>query len=132
MQALAAQKLTRAVYSERQLEEVLVDFWFNHFNVFAGKGRTAGYLPDYEREAIRPHVCGSFRDLLGATAKSPAMLFYLDNWLSADPKAAEQLQSSCSDSGGAARRRGRWQRHAAAERSRRRGATASTRTTRAS
>jgi uncharacterized protein (DUF1800 family) len=92
VQALASQKLTRAVYSERQLEEVLVDFWFNHFNVFAGKGRTALYLPDYERNAIRPHIWGSFRDLLGATAKSPAMLFYLDNWLSADPKAAEQTQ----------------------------------------
>ena len=88
MQALAAQKITRAVYSDRQLEEVLVDFWFNHFNVFAGKGRTAAYIPDYERDAIRPHVSGSFRELLGATAKSPAMLFYLDNWLSADPKAA--------------------------------------------
>jgi uncharacterized protein (DUF1800 family) len=92
VQALAAQKLTRAIYSERQLEEVLVDFWFNHFNVFAGKGRTAVYIPEYEREVIRPHIWGSFRDLLGATAKSPAMLFYLDNWLSADPKAAEQLQ----------------------------------------
>jgi uncharacterized protein (DUF1800 family) len=92
IQALAAQKITRAVYSERQLEEILVDFWFNHFNVFAGKGRTSGFIPDYEREAIRPRVWGSFRDLLGATAKSPAMLFYLDNWLSADPKAAEQLQ----------------------------------------
>ena len=88
VQALAAQKLTRAVYSDRQLEEVLVDFWFNHFNVFAGKGRTAAFIPDYEREAIRGHVWGSFRELLGATAKSPAMLFYLDNWLSADPKAA--------------------------------------------
>jgi uncharacterized protein (DUF1800 family) len=93
VQVLASQKLTRAVYSERQLEEVLVDFWFNHFNVFAGKGRTALYIPEYEREAIRPHVWGSFRDLLGATARSPAMLFYLDNWLSADPRAAEQLQN---------------------------------------
>src|SRR5688572_18690543 len=92
VQALAAQKVLRAAYSERQLEEVLVDFWFNHFNVFAGKGRTSIYLVDYEREAIRPHIWGSFRDLLGATAQSPAMLFYLDNWLSADPKAAEQLQ----------------------------------------
>ena len=87
VQALAAQKLTRAVYSERQLEEVLVDFWFNHFNVFAGKGRTSQFIPEYETEAIRPHIWGSFRELLEATAKSPAMLFYLDNWLSADPKA---------------------------------------------
>jgi len=92
VQALAAQKLTRAVYSDRQLEEVLVDFWFNHFNVFAGKGRTSAFIPEYELEAIRPHIWGSFRELLGATAKSPAMLFYLDNWLSADPKAAEELQ----------------------------------------
>jgi len=75
-------KLLRAVYSERQLEEVLVDFWFNHFNVFAGKGATRNYVSEYEREAIRPYVLGQFRDMLGATAKSPAMLFYLDNWLS--------------------------------------------------
>ena len=90
VQVLAAQKVLRAAYSERQLEEMLVDFWFNHFNVFAGKGRTSIYLVDYERDAIRPHVWGSFRDLLGATAQSPAMLFYLDNWLSADPEAAER------------------------------------------
>jgi uncharacterized protein (DUF1800 family) len=75
-------KLLRAVYSERQLEEVLVDFWFNHFNVFAGKGATRNYITEYERDAIRPYVLGNFRDMLGATAKSPAMLFYLDNWLS--------------------------------------------------
>jgi uncharacterized protein (DUF1800 family) len=88
VQALAAAKIIRAVHSERQLEELLVDFWFNHFNVFAGKGRTALYIPEYERDAIRPHVFGTFRDLLGATAKSPAMLFYLDNWLSTDPNSA--------------------------------------------
>ncbi len=73
-------KLLRVVYSERQLEEVLVDFWFNHFNVFAGKGATRNYLSEYERDAIRPYVLGHFRDMLEATAKSPAMLFYLDNW----------------------------------------------------
>ncbi|MEY4635837.1 MAG: hypothetical protein RJA55_1635 [Acidobacteriota bacterium] len=73
-------KLLRAVQSERQLQEVLVDFWFNHFNVFAGKGATRNYLNEYEREAIRPHVLGHFRDMLEASAKSPAMLFYLDNW----------------------------------------------------
>jgi uncharacterized protein (DUF1800 family) len=93
VQALAAQKVMRAVYSERQLDEVLVDFWFNHFNVFAGKGRTSLFIPEYERDAIRPHVLGKFRDLLEATAKSPAMLFYLDNWLSADPEAAERLEA---------------------------------------
>src|SRR5688500_13120952 len=83
---LSQQKLLRAVYSERQLQEVLVDFWFNHFNVFAGKGQFARfYLTEYEREAIRPHVFGNFREMLGATAKSPAMLWYLDNWMSAAP-----------------------------------------------
>ncbi len=84
---LAEQKVLRAAYSERQLEEVMVDFWFNHFNVFAGKGATRIYLTEYERDAIRPHVLGRFRDLLGATARSPAMLFYLDNWQSATAEA---------------------------------------------
>ena len=91
MDELGEQKILRAVYSPRQLEEVLVDFWFNHFNVFAGKGPVRGYLTEYEREAIRPHVLGRFRDLLGAVAKSPAMLFYLDNWQSVDPQAAEEM-----------------------------------------
>ena len=82
---LSQQRIIRAVHSDRQLEEVLVDFWFNHFNVFAGKGATRLYLTEYERDVIRPHVLGKFRDLLGATAHSPAMLFYLDNWQSAAP-----------------------------------------------
>ena len=82
---LGQQKLLRAIYSERQLQEVLTDFWFNHFNVDARKGPERFMLTEYEREAIRPHVLGKFRDLLEATAKSPAMLFYLDNWMSADP-----------------------------------------------
>jgi uncharacterized protein (DUF1800 family) len=82
---LSQQKLLRAVYSERQLQEVLVDFWFNHFNVDARKGPDRFMLTTYERDVIRPNVLGKFRDLLGATAKSPAMLFYLDNWMSADP-----------------------------------------------
>jgi uncharacterized protein (DUF1800 family) len=84
---LSQQRVLRAAFSERQLQEVLVDFWFNHFNVFAGKGPTRIYLTEYERDAIRPHVLGRFRDLLGATAHSPAMLFYLDNWQSAAPRA---------------------------------------------
>jgi len=88
---LASEKVLRAMYSERQLQEVLVDFWFNHFNVYAGKGRTAIYLPAYEHDVIRPHVFDRFRDLLEADAKSPAMLFYLDNWLSADPDAAQRI-----------------------------------------
>ena len=79
---LAAAKLVRAVESRRQLQEVLVDFWFNHFNVSADKGEARWTVGAYEREAIRPHVFGRFRDLLGATAAHPAMLFYLDNWVS--------------------------------------------------
>ncbi len=82
---LSEQKILRAIYSTHQLQEVLVDFWFNHFNVDARKGADRFMLTEYEREAIRPHVFGKFRDLLEATAKSPAMLFYLDNWMSADP-----------------------------------------------
>ena len=85
MVELSEQKLLRAVYSERQLQEVLTDFWFNHFNVDARKGADRFLLTEYERDVIRPRVLGRFRDLLGATAKSPAMLFYLDNWMSADP-----------------------------------------------
>jgi uncharacterized protein (DUF1800 family) len=88
---LSEAKLLRAVYSERQLEEVLVDFWFNHFNVFARKGPVEIYVGAYERDTIRPHVLGRFRDLLGATAKSPAMLLYLDNWQSVDPQAGARL-----------------------------------------
>jgi uncharacterized protein (DUF1800 family) len=82
---LSEQKIIRAVYSDRQLQEVLTDFWFNHFNVDARKGPARFMLTEYERETIRPHVLGKFRDLLEATAKSPAMLFYLDNWMSTDP-----------------------------------------------
>lgn len=89
VQELSEQKILRAAYSDRQLEEVMTDFWFNHFNVFAGKGATPIYLTEYERDVIRPHALGKFRELLGATAKSPAMLFYLDNWQSADPHAGD-------------------------------------------
>jgi uncharacterized protein (DUF1800 family) len=78
-------RLLQALNSPRQLEEVLVDFWFNHFNVFEGKGLVRVLTESYEREAIRPHVLGRFRAMLGATAKHPAMLFYLDNWLSVAP-----------------------------------------------
>src|SRR5258705_12348018 len=76
---LSEGKLYRAILSNRQLEEHLVDFWFNHFNVFLDKGADRYLVPTYEREAIRPHVLGKFRDLLEATAKIPAMLFYLVN-----------------------------------------------------
>ncbi|MCL4522840.1 MAG: DUF1800 domain-containing protein [Acidobacteria bacterium] len=89
---LSAAKLTRAIYSERQLQEVMADFWFNHFNVFAQKGPVNFMLPAYERDIIRKNAMGRFGDLLGATAKSPAMLFYLDNWQSADPVAFAKLE----------------------------------------
>jgi uncharacterized protein (DUF1800 family) len=79
---LASAKLVRAVESRRQLQEVLVDFWFNHFNVAGDKGEDRWMVGAYERDAIRPFVFGRFRDLLGATASHPAMLFYLDNWTS--------------------------------------------------
>ncbi len=80
-------KLLRAIYSERQLQEVMTDFWFNHFNVFIGKGADRYELTSYERDVIRPHAFGKFEDLLVATAQSPAMLFYLDNWLSVGPNS---------------------------------------------
>jgi uncharacterized protein (DUF1800 family) len=86
-QDLMAAKLFRAVYSNRELEEVLADFWYNHFNVFVEKGADRYLVTAYERDAIRPHVLGKFEDLLRATAQSPAMLFYLDNWESASPQS---------------------------------------------
>jgi len=87
---LAMSKVTRAIYSERQLQQVMDDFWFNHLNVFAGKGEDRYYLIGYERDVIQPHTLGKFKDLLTASAKSPAMLFYLDNFLSADPLEAQR------------------------------------------
>jgi uncharacterized protein (DUF1800 family) len=79
-------RLLRATLSNRQLEEVMVDFWFNHFNIYANKGLDRIWVGAYEQQAIRPHVFGRFRDLLGATARHPAMLFYLDNWQNSAPK----------------------------------------------
>jgi hypothetical protein len=79
---LQAARMVRAVASERQLQEVMVDFWMNHFNVFVYKGEIQWYVTSYERDAIRPHALGHFRALLGATAHHPAMLYYLDNWQS--------------------------------------------------
>lgn len=84
-------KLMREIYSERQLQEVMDDFWFNHFNVFVGKGIDRYFLTSYERDVIRPHALGKFEDLLVATAQSPAMLFYLDNWLSVGPNSDAAL-----------------------------------------
>lgn len=79
---LINQKVLRASYSNNQLKEVLTDFWFNHFNVSLTKGQSQQYVMTYERDAIRPHVLGNFKDMLLATAKHPAMLEYLDNALS--------------------------------------------------
>ena len=84
---LQASRILRAVYSERQLQEVMVDFWTNHFNVFAGKGADRWLLISYDRDTIRPNALGKFSDLLLATAQSPAMLFYLDNFQSVSPNA---------------------------------------------
>ncbi|HEU4613185.1 MAG TPA: DUF1800 domain-containing protein [Kofleriaceae bacterium] len=98
-------KLARAVASERQLEEVMTDFWENHFSVFSGKGQTRIFLVDYDRDVIRPRALGKFRDLLGAVAKSPAMLFYLDQFQSTVDSMHTPL-----DGGGAFARRGRLQR----------------------
>jgi uncharacterized protein (DUF1800 family) len=87
MAELQASRILRAVYSERQLQEVMVDFWSNHFNVFAGKGADRWLLISYDRDTIRPNAMGKFSDLLQATAQSPAMLFYLDNFQSVSPNA---------------------------------------------
>ena len=85
--------VARALLSERQLLETMTDFWLNHFTVFAGKGiREQFYLGEYENQVIRPRALGRFRDLLGAVAKSPAMLFYLDNWESAAEPGRPRLQ----------------------------------------
>jgi uncharacterized protein (DUF1800 family) len=90
IEELAMAKVTRAIYSERQLQQVMDDFWFNHFNVYAAKGEDKWYLSSYERDVIQPHTLGKFKDLVIATAESPAMLFYLDNFLSVDPNTAQR------------------------------------------
>ena len=90
---LQASRILRAVYSERQLQEVMVDFWTNHFNVFAGKGADRWLLPAYDRDTIRPHALGKFSELLQATAQSPAMLFYLDNFQSVSPNSMQRLRA---------------------------------------
>jgi uncharacterized protein (DUF1800 family) len=88
---LQTSRILRAVYSERQLQEVMVDFWTNHFNVFAGKGADRWLLPSYDRDTIRPNAMSKFSTLLEATAKSPAMLFYLDNFQSVTPNPTRNL-----------------------------------------
>ena len=86
---IVANRLIRAVYSERQLQEVMVNFWQNHFNVFAGKNAVRWYIPSYERDVLRKNALGNFKDLLTGTAMHPAMLFYLDNFQSVSPNAPQ-------------------------------------------
>lgn len=85
MPQIVSNRVLRAVYSERQLQEVMVDFWQNHFNVFSGKGAVRWLIPSYERDVIRKNALGNFKDLVIGTAESPAMLFYLDNFESVAP-----------------------------------------------
>src|SRR5205814_6860746 len=84
---ITANRILRATYSERQLQEVMVDFWQNHFNVFSGKAAVRWYIPSYERDVLRKNALGNFKDLLIGTAEHPAMLFYLDNFESVSPNA---------------------------------------------
>ncbi|MBK7392261.1 MAG: DUF1800 domain-containing protein [Chloracidobacterium sp.] len=87
--SIVANRVLRAVYSERQLQEVMVDFWQNHFNVFAGKAAVRWYIPSYERDVLRKNALGNFKDLVTGTAQHPAMLFYLDNFESVSPNAQQ-------------------------------------------
>jgi uncharacterized protein (DUF1800 family) len=82
---LQAARVLRAVESQRQLQEVMVDFWLNHFNVYAGKAAVRWYVTAFERDVVHPRALGRFPDLLRETARHPAMLFYSDNWLSTRP-----------------------------------------------
>jgi uncharacterized protein (DUF1800 family) len=91
-QAIEA-RLWRSIYSQKQLNEVMVDFWYNHFNVHADKGIDKLWVGAYEKQAIRPYAMGKFRDLLGATARHPAMLFYLDNWQNSTPNSSKKGRS---------------------------------------
>ena len=101
---LQMSRILRATYSERQLQEVMVDFWTNHFNVFANKGADRWLLISYDRDSIRPHTMGKFQDLLRATAESPAMLFYLDNFQSVSPNAQPQQRPAQMQRPGQTRR----------------------------
>jgi uncharacterized protein (DUF1800 family) len=101
---LTSSRVARAVMSERQLQEVMVDFWENHFTVFAGKGQTRWYLTSYDRDVIRPNALGHFRNLLGAVAKSPAMLFYLDNTKSVADSTRQTLTGNRERAGARERR----------------------------
>jgi uncharacterized protein (DUF1800 family) len=92
-------KLLRALYSERQLQEVMTDFWFNHFNIYLNKDADQYLVTAYERDVIRAHALGKFKDLLVATAQSPALLFYLDNWLSMGPKSPAAVAANKGKAG---------------------------------
>lgn len=89
---IVSNRVLRAVYSERQLQEVMVDFWQNHFNVFAGKAAVRWFIPSYERDVLRKNALGNFKDLVVGTAQHPAMLFYLDNFESVSPNAQQRGQ----------------------------------------
>ena len=102
---IANSRVARAVLSERQLNEVMVDFWENHFSVFSGKDRTRYFLAEYDAHAIRPYALGRFRDLLGAVATSPAMLTYLDNWQSVADSGRPTLRTVAPIQRAAAARR---------------------------
>ncbi len=90
---ITANRVLRGVYSEKQLQEVMVDFWQNHFNVFAGKAAVRWYIPSYERDVLRKNALGNFKDLLVGTAQHPAMLFFLDNFESISPNAGNNNQN---------------------------------------
>ncbi len=105
---LSEAKIMRAVYSERHLQEVMSDFWMNHFNIFLAKGLDRVYTTDFEENVVRPLALGKFEDLLMATAKSPAMLYYLDNWISTAPaEVMEERVSELRSRLGSQRRQGR-------------------------
>jgi|CXWL01.1.fsa_nt_gi uncharacterized protein (DUF1800 family) len=91
---ITANRIIRATYSERQLQEVMVDFWQNHFNVFSGKNAVRWYIPSYERDVLRKNALGNFKDLVTGTAQHPAMLFYLDNFESRSPTAPQPNQNA--------------------------------------
>ena len=99
LRELQQAKLLRAVFSEKQLQEVMVDFWFNHFNVFSGKDTVRWMVTSYERDVIRPHALGHFKELLIAVAQSPAMLYYLDNYLSQAEAKVEEGESGRAGEG---------------------------------
>ncbi|MEQ1604424.1 MAG: DUF1800 domain-containing protein [Pyrinomonadaceae bacterium] len=91
---IVGNRVLRAVYSEKQLQEVMVDFWQNHFNVFSGKAAVRWYIPSYERDVLRKNALGNFKDLVVGTAQHPAMLFFLDNYESVSPNAGPQANAA--------------------------------------